>query len=67
MLRLVEMGLFEIPPPLLLSGKLRFFSNMLLEASRFLRFLVYALSGFARSLMLEEDEASARLVKDLDL
>lgn len=33
------MGLFDIPPPLFLRGKLRFFSHTRLYAIRFLRFL----------------------------
>lgn len=58
---------FDIPPLQLLSGKFRFVSHITLEASRFLRFLLYALSAFAMSLMDELVDASARLVKDLDL
>lgn len=57
--------LLAMPPPLPLSGELLALSQLRLEASRFLRFLMYAFSGFAMSFM--EDDTSPRLAKDFDL
>lgn len=62
--------LLDTPPPLLFSGELLFLlllSQARLQASRFLRFLMYAFSGFASSLMVEVAEASPRLANDFDL
>jgi len=56
-------GLFDIP---FRWGKPLFFSQKWLKASRFLRFLVKAFSGLAMSLMEGEEDASDRIVKDLD-
>lgn len=64
---LVLVTLFEIAPPLPLSGEFFDFSQERLEARRFRRFLMYAFSGFAISLMVEEDDASVRLANDFDL
>lgn len=47
-------GRFDMPPA------------MRFDARRFLRFRERAFSGFAMSLMEEEEEASANLVKDFD-
>ena len=47
-------GRFDMPPAIRL------------DARRFLRFREKAFSGFAMSLMEEEEEASTRLVKDFD-
>lgn len=58
--------LFEIPPLLLLKGKFLFLSQPWLKASKFLRLLVYAFSGFTMSFTDGVVTTSARLVKDLD-
>lgn len=60
-------GLFDIPPLRLLIMLLWFLSHKLLNASKFLRFLVYAFSGLVMSLIEGHDAASDRLVNDLDL
>lgn len=59
--------LLETPPPLLLERGLLFLTSQLaiLQTRRFLRFLVYAFSGFERFFM-DDDDASAKLAKDLD-
>lgn len=58
-LELKLVTLLAMLPPLPLSGEL--------EASRFRRFLMYALSGLAMSFMEDVDDASPRLAKDFDL
>lgn len=63
-LRAGAVGLLVMPPPELLNG----LSNMIFDASRFLRLRVKAFSSLANALTeAQEAAASDKLVKDLDL
>lgn len=52
--------LFEIPPLFLLVSQAK------PQANRFLLFLIYAFSGFAKSFVEDVVEASLKLVNDFD-